>query len=79
MDLTATNPNGIRAGGTHRRPKEESMKARVLALSSAAAAMWLCHDVLKLESAFARRVRESFHFSVIKKTAAIEDDFVDFL
>ena len=34
---------------------------------------------LKFQSAFARRIRQSFHFSVINETAAIEDDFLDFL
>ena len=41
---------------------------------SSAGLCWLCHDLLKFESAFARRVRQGFHFAVIKKTAAIEDD-----
>ncbi len=48
-------------------------------LPSPAAAVWLCHEFLKFESAFARCIGESFYFSVIKKTAAVKDDLVDLL
>ena len=41
--------------------------------------MLLCHEFLKFQSAFARRIGESFYFAVILGAAAIEDDFVDFL
>jgi hypothetical protein len=37
----------------------------------------LCHD-LKLQTAFPRRVRESLYFSVIVKSAAIEDNAIHF-
>ena len=41
----------------------------------ASAWILLCHD-LKFQTTFACRVRESFHFSVVQKSSAIEDDAI---